>query len=133
MEDGMRRVYSCILTVLAIIGSHAVMAQDRPTTPPPISGQVTFLYYENLPRAAEFYKRTLGLRQTLDRKWVKIFQLSPTSSLGLVDATSGSHRPAADKPVMISIVVQDVDVWYRFLEGRPSIHISKPPSDSARV
>ena len=34
---------------------------------------------------------------------------------------------------MVSIVVHDVDAWYRFLEGRSGIQISKPPSDSDRV
>jgi hypothetical protein len=62
---------------------------ERPAAdaPPSISGQVTFLYFNDLDRAAAFYGKTLALRKTFDGGWVKIFALSPTSSVGLVDSS----------------------------------------------
>ncbi len=106
------------------------LAQTRPT--PPIASQVTFLYFEDLERATRFYGTTLGLQATLDLDWVKIFQLSPTSAVGLVDAENGVHRPSASKPVMLSLVVDDVDAWYAFLRER-GVEIPTPPRDSAKV
>lgn len=99
---------------------------------PPIAGQVTFLYYQDLPRAADFYGRVLGLRQTFDLGWVKIYALSPSSSVGLVDGASGALRPSGDKPVMVSLVVDDVDRWYEHLKSR-GVAIGKQPSDGSRV
>lgn len=74
----------------------------------------------------------LGLRQTLDLGWVTIYALSPSSSVGLVDGASGALRPSGDKPVMVSLVVDDVDRWYEYLKSR-GVVISQPPSDSTRV
>jgi predicted enzyme related to lactoylglutathione lyase len=106
-------------------------AQSAPQAPP-VSGQVTFLYYQDLDRAAEFYGETLGLKTTLGLDWVKIFQLSPSSSVGLVNATGGTHRPSSDKPVMVSLVVEDVDGWYEYVKSR-GVEVPNPPKDSART
>lgn len=99
---------------------------------PPIAGQVTFLYFNDIDAAAHFYGETLGLAKTFDLGWVKIFALSPTSSVGLVDGKSGAHRPAPEKPVMLSLVVDDADRWYAYLKGR-GVQIKEPPSDGTRV
>jgi catechol 2,3-dioxygenase-like lactoylglutathione lyase family enzyme len=103
--------------------------------PPPIAAQVTFLYFNDLNKAAEFYGKTLGLRATFDAGWVKIFALSPTSSLGLVDAVHGTHRPSKVKPLMISLVVdgsEQVDRWFYYLKSQ-GVEIPKPPSNSTRA
>jgi catechol 2,3-dioxygenase-like lactoylglutathione lyase family enzyme len=91
--------------------------------PPPITGQVTFLYYEDLPAAERFYREVLGLSTSFELDWVKIFRLSSGSSVGLVNATEGSLRPAAveeEKPVMVSLVVDkaDVDRWHSHLKSK---------------
>jgi catechol 2,3-dioxygenase-like lactoylglutathione lyase family enzyme len=104
----------------------------EPGHPPPARGQVTFLYYNDLETAARFYETTLGLRKTFDLGWVKIYALSPTSSVGLVDGKSGALRPAVEKPVMVSLVVDDVDGWYAYLKGR-GVELKEPPEDGTRV
>ena len=50
----------------------------------------------------------------------QIYKLSPTSSVGLVNATGGAHRPSADKPVMVSLVVgeKEVDAWWAYLKAK---------------
>jgi catechol 2,3-dioxygenase-like lactoylglutathione lyase family enzyme len=103
--------------------------------PPPIAAQVTFLYFNDLKKATEFYGKTLGLRATFDAGWVKIFALSPTSSLGLVDAIHGTHRPSKVKPLMISLVVDgpdQVDRWFSYLKSQ-GVEIPKPPANSTRA
>jgi catechol 2,3-dioxygenase-like lactoylglutathione lyase family enzyme len=94
-----------------------------PQTPPPVTSQVTFLYYQDLPAAERFYREVLGLSSTFELQWVKIFQLSPNASVGLVNATEGSLKPAsveADKPVMVSLVVDEADVerWHAHLKSK---------------
>lgn len=86
----------------------------------PISGQVTFLYCNDLGRASEFYGRLLGKKPSLDLDWVKIYPVTETLSVGLVDSTHGALRPPASKPVMLSFVVQNrkqVDEWYARLKA----------------
>jgi catechol 2,3-dioxygenase-like lactoylglutathione lyase family enzyme len=101
------------LTATAWVSS----AQERP---PAATGQVTFLYFNDLAAADAFYGETLGLEKEFDLEWVKIYKLSPSSSVGLVNATGGAHRPSADKPVMVSMVVQEneVDLWWSYLEAK---------------
>ena len=80
-----------------------------------IKGQITFLYYKDLPAAAQFYERLLGKAPEPTPEWVRLFTLTPTSTVGLVDATGGALRPSEEKPVMVTIVVdgvRGVDRWY---------------------
>lgn len=108
-------------------GDHQV-ASGRP----PIAAQVTFLYFNDLEKASDFYGKTLGLRATYDASWVKIYTLSPTSSLGLVDAIHGTHRPSNVKPLMISLVVdssEQVDEWFSYLKAQ-GVQIPKSPTNS---
>jgi catechol 2,3-dioxygenase-like lactoylglutathione lyase family enzyme len=99
---------------------------------PKVSEQVTFLYYENVEEAARFYGEVLGLEKSFELEWVKMFRLSPTSSVGLVNATKGSLRPSKDKPVMVSLVVplDAIDAWYAYLKGR-GVAIEDPPGVGA--
>jgi catechol 2,3-dioxygenase-like lactoylglutathione lyase family enzyme len=102
---------------------------------PRIASQVTFLYFNELDKAAAFYAGKLGLRLTFDGGWVKIFELSPSSSVGLVDATHGAHRPSAEKPVMVSMVMStpdDVDRWFAQLKAQ-GVQIARPPGNSDKV
>ena len=100
-----------------ILTAAASFAQERPKA---ALGQVTFLYFNDLAKADAFYGDVLGLEKEFDLEWVKIYKLSPTSSVGLVNATGGAHRPSADKPVMVSMVVgeKEVDAWWQYLKAK---------------
>ena len=83
-----------ILVVTLILAIVCILMAAVPSfsgEAPPVSGQVTFLYYEDLERAGQFYGQTLGLKATTDLDWVKIYEVSPGSSVGLVSATGGAH------------------------------------------
>ncbi|MGH9392419.1 MAG: VOC family protein [Vicinamibacteria bacterium] len=104
-------------------------------TPPPVTGQVTFLYYQDLPAAERFYRDVLGLSTSFEMDWVKIFRLSSGSSVGLVNATKGSLRPAAvdaEKPVMVSLVVDkaDVSLWHSYLKSK-GVEVGEGPKVGA--
>jgi catechol 2,3-dioxygenase-like lactoylglutathione lyase family enzyme len=82
---------------------------------PRITGQITFLYYQDIDRAARFYERLLGKAPEKTPAWVRLFPLTRAATLGLVNATGGSLRPAAQKPVMVTVVVDGtgaVGRWY---------------------
>ena len=66
------------------------------------------------------YSEVLGLESAFDLDWVDIYKLSPTSSVGLVNASGGAHKPSSDKPVMVSMVVEetDVDAWWDYLKSK---------------
>jgi hypothetical protein len=81
----------------------------------PITGQMTFFYYNDLPRAAAFYEKLLAIAPELTPAWVRLYPLTATSTLGLVNATDGSLRSGGDKSAMVTIVVDGtatVDAWH---------------------
>lgn len=102
---------------------------------PAVSGQLTFLYFKDIEKAAAFYGRILDEKPTLNLKWVKIYRLSPSSSVGLVDGTCCAHRPSKDKPVMVSLVVDSadkVDRWYQRLRSL-GVYVKEPPKTGKLV
>lgn len=91
-----------------------------PTAPRPPSSanqkQITFLYYRDLAGAMRFYEDVLGLRLAIDQGWSKIYQVTDSGYVGLVDEARGSHRSHPVKPVQLCIRVPDVDAWHAFVE-----------------
>ncbi len=89
---------------------------------------ITFLYYADLPRAMAFYEDVLGLKLAIDQGWSKIYEVTTSGYLGLVDETRGSHRAHPVKPVQICMRVANVDAWHAYLLDR-GIAIIKGPKD----
>jgi lactoylglutathione lyase len=103
---------------------------DDPQRPPRGTTEklITFLYYADLPRAMAFYEDILGLELAIDQGWSKIYEVSPSGYVGLVDETRGSHRAHPVKPVQICMRVADVDAWHRYLMAH-NVAITKGPRD----
>lgn len=116
-------------------GATADAVRQSPSDLPPFSGEVTFLYFDDLDKATRFYGETLGLKKTFDAGWVRIFAISPSSSVALVDAAKGAHPASSDKPVTVAMVVselKDVDRWYEHLKAK-GVSIHMPPFDAPTV
>ena len=79
---------------------------------------ITFFYYRDLARAAEFYSTTLGLKLAIDQGWSKIFEICPGAHIGLVDETKGMNKWARNKPVQLCIRVGNVDDWYAYAKDK---------------
>lgn len=98
-------------------GNATHLAEKTPAHPQ-INSHVMFLYYRDLSAAERFYGGTLGLKKTLDKPWVKLFQLTEHSYVGLVDELQGTHRSPSDSPpVMLSIETTDLEGWQRRLKA----------------
>ena len=82
---------------------------------PGVEGLITFLYYEDLEGAVRFYEEVMGFEKIVDQGWAKIYRVVGEAHVGLVDGSRGYHRPSPSKPVMVTMVVDNVDAWYRYL------------------
>jgi catechol-2,3-dioxygenase len=92
------------------------------------------LYYTELEQAAQFYGQTLGLTATMNDDWVKLYEVIPGSLLGLVKAGGTAYHKTQDtNAVMVSIVTEDVDIWYAIVSDNPNIEILKPLYNHATV
>lgn len=75
-----------------------------------------------------FYEDILGLQLAIDQGWSKIYEVSPSGYIGLVDQARGSHRAHPVKPVQLCLRVADVDAWHDYLIAR-EVDIPKAPRD----
>ena len=92
----------------------------------PVTGQVTFFYYKDLDAPERFYGETLGLRKTFDKGWVKFFQLTGQSYVGLVDEARGHHKALEQKAVMLSMETPDLEGWYERAKARGAAFQTHP-------
>ena len=96
---------------------------------PKANGLITFFDYKDLKRATDFYQNIMGFNLIHDQKWAKIFQIVENSYVGCVDGNVGYHRPSKEKPVMLTLVVDDPDEWYRHFQKHSIKTINEPHDD----
>lgn len=90
------------------------MEQRRPS----VQSQITFLYYHEIESVHHFYQEVLGMELVADQQWAKIYRAGGNGFLGIVRGDRGYHRPRQDSAVLLTLVVEDVDEWYRYLQAR---------------
>jgi len=91
-----------------------------------VDGLITFLYYRDLERAAEFYEEVMGFELAVDQGWAKIYLVTDGAHIGVVDESKGYHKSSPTKPVMVTLVVPDVDAWYRHIRNMGVVTLSEP-------
>jgi predicted enzyme related to lactoylglutathione lyase len=83
-----------------------------------VQSQITFLYYRDLQPAAEFYQEVMGFELVEDQGWAKIYRVSDSAYLGIVDETRGFHKAQERNAVLVTLVVDDVSWWYDYLKRK---------------
>jgi lactoylglutathione lyase len=91
-----------------------------------VEGLITFLYYKDLEKAASFYEDVMGFELTINQGWAKIYRVTDGAHIGVVDEKQGYHRASRAKPVMVTLVVPDVDAWYRYLRDKGVETLNEP-------
>ena len=79
-------------------------------------GAVTWLYYEDMQEAERFYEEKIGLKQIVDQGWAKMYQISETSYLGLVDGRRGMHSFTDLKGTSVSFIVKELEAWHDYVQ-----------------
>ena len=89
-------------------GSPTVLAKPNSAVPGAIGfkGMITWLYYRDLLAMEDFYEAVLGFEKVADQGWTKIFQVSPTGFIGLVDERRGMLRFSEEKAVILSFSLE---------------------------
>jgi lactoylglutathione lyase len=124
---------AALLLACAFAPLARAQAPAAPTAPPGrFQAGITWLYYRDLPAAMRFYERVMGLTLTVDQGWAKVYQVSPTSFVGLVDETRGMHRASETKPVALAFVTDRVDDWHRWLVSQ-GVKVRGESKDSANL
>ena len=125
-------IFFMILVLCSVACQPAVVQKEVNMTDLSIQANLVFFYYKDLDNAVEFYSRILGLEEVLDYGFAKIFRISETSYIGLVDETGGMHTTAEPKTVTLSFITDDVEVWFEYLSDH-GVEIHHPLSESSRI
>jgi catechol 2,3-dioxygenase-like lactoylglutathione lyase family enzyme len=81
-------------------------------------GAVTWLYYQDMQAAQLFYEEKMGLELIVDQGWAKVYKVSETGYLGLVDERRGMHRFTEQKGTSISFILKDWEGWYNYVKTK---------------
>jgi|GEM_PF-303587 len=92
-----------------------------------VKGQITFLYFDDLKKAVEFFKEIFGFSIYKDQgeDYCIILQSSASSYLGLVDRKRGSVKATTRDGVLVSFVVEDCEQVYEMLKTKNLGYLSK--------
>ena len=89
-------------------------------------GKISFLYFDDLKAAVDFFENVLELPLVCDQGWSKIFQVCPGSFLGAVDRSRGACKATTRDGVLTSFVILDFDEMVTKLE-KAGIEFLNPP------
>ena len=82
-----------------------------------LKSQITFFYYKDLQKAADFYENIFGLTAIQDQSMAKVYRLGK-SYFGIVDGEKGSLKAQEKNAAMLTILVDSVEEWATFLKGK---------------
>jgi catechol 2,3-dioxygenase-like lactoylglutathione lyase family enzyme len=109
------------LMLISVLMNVTVLASE--SVNPSIASGVPFFYYHDLQGAADWYENKLGLKIVTNESWVVIFELTPSSHLGLVSASGGSLKPTKNKGALLSIETADLEGWWDKLKDTEGINM----------
>ena len=93
-----------------------------------LNGSITFFYYDDLAKADNFYRDIMGFETVVDVEFAKVYKISEGSHVGIVDGNLGSMKPTKDKPVMLTVLVDDADAWHKYLTEK-GVDVQGPPRE----
>jgi len=76
-----------------------------------VQATVLWLYYNDIPSMQRFWEDLLDVNLMVDQGWAKVYPVSRTGYVGLVDGTRGLHQATEQKGVTVSFITADVDGW----------------------
>lgn len=99
-----------------------------------VTGQITFLYYDDLVEPREFYGEVLGLALYYEQEWVSIYRVAQGAMVGVVKLGREHLTPDMKRDsVMVSIVTDDLDEWHQRLKADKRVIFQKDIYDHPAV
>jgi catechol 2,3-dioxygenase-like lactoylglutathione lyase family enzyme len=81
---------------------------------------ITWLYYKDILAMQNFYQDVLGLEMFVDQGTNKIYKVSKTGFMGIVDEKRGMHRYTEKKAVNVGFILEELEAWFVYAkENKP--------------
>ncbi len=77
---------------------------------------IVWLYHKDVLAMQNFYQDVLGLEMVADQGWTKIYQVSHTGFMAIVDERRGMHTFTKTKAVNIGFILDDVTPWFEYVK-----------------
>ena len=77
---------------------------------------ITWLYNKDVLAMQNFYENVFGFELVADQGWTKIYRVSDTGFLAIVDERRGMHKFSKDKAVNVGFIIDDIEGWYRYVQ-----------------
>ncbi len=71
--------------------------------------QVTFLYFEDIQEAADFFEGILGLERVMDTGWAYVWKTAENAFVGAVDETHTTLKIQCRGGLLISLTVDNIE------------------------
>jgi len=99
---------------------------------------ITWLYYKDVLGMQNFCEDVMGFELVADQGWTKIYKVSETGFIGLVDERRGMHKFTEEKAVTVSFILDDLDGWFDYVKQNGTLklrseNISTGPEDKYRA
>ena len=99
-----------------------------------IKESYVMLYYKDMTAPRHFYADILGLESTYEDDWVSLYRLTASSLVGVVkEGNESYHKVQESNAVMLSIVVDNVDVWYSKITANSDVVILQEINNNENV
>ena len=100
-----------------------------------VQATVLWLYHRDLSAMQQFYEGILGVDLLVDQDWAKVYPVSGSGFIGLVDGEHGLHKTAGQKCVTVSFFTDDVEGWFEQVKVVNGFKLHTPEiiSEDARV
>lgn len=80
------------------------------------NGSITWLYYQDLLAMQDFVENIYGFELVADQGWTKIYRVTDTGFIGLVDEKRGMHNFTKEKAVNVSFILDDLNGWFEYVK-----------------
>jgi hypothetical protein len=80
-----------------------------------IHSTITWLYHKDVLGMEGFYQDVLGLGMVADQGWTKIYKITGTSYLAIVDERRGMNKYSKEKAVNVGFILDDLEGWFNYV------------------
>ncbi len=121
-----KHIQACFVLMLLSIMAYASNDEGKIMGDEKITESYVMLYYKDLQAPRDFYHGLLGLEATYDDEWVTLYRINEGASVGIVKEGGTAYHAVQDtNAVMLSLTVDNADVWYEKLSSADGIVILK--------
>ena len=106
------------IPLLELNKSKIVASSNENTVPSGLGfhSTITWLYYKDVLAMQNFYENVFGLELVADQGWTKIYRVSETAFLAIVDERRGMHKFSETKAVNVGFIIDDIEGWFKYVQ-----------------